>query len=51
MSYNGHTKQSLIDFEADIASIYESGKIKAPVHLRDGNEQELIDLFSLLNVG
>lgn len=50
MSYNGHTKQSLIDFEADIASIYESGKIKAPVHLRDGNEQELIDLFSHLEI-
>ena len=35
----------LIEFEQEIADIYEAGKIKAPVHLRNGNEQILIDLF------
>ena len=38
------TKEELISFEADIANIYENGQIKAPVHLRDGNEEKLIDI-------
>jgi TPP-dependent pyruvate/acetoin dehydrogenase alpha subunit len=44
------TAQQLIEFENKIAQIYEDGKIKAPVHLRDGNEQILVDLFSKLNM-
>lgn len=44
------TAQQLIEFENKIAQIYEDGKIKAPVHLRDGNEQILVDLFSKLNI-
>jgi len=43
-------KQELIDFETEIASLYENGKIKAPVHLRDGNEQKLIDIFTDLKI-
>ena len=39
------TKKELIDFELDIKTIYESGKIKAPIHLSGGNEDELIKIF------
>lgn len=38
-------KQDLIDFEAEIAECYEKGMIKAPVHLRGGCEEELIEIF------
>tara|TARA_B100001564_G_scaffold270653_1_gene232282 strand:+ start:18874 stop:19509 length:636 start_codon:yes stop_codon:yes gene_type:complete len=44
------TAHQLIEFEKKIAQHYEDGKIKAPVHLRDGNEQILVDLFSKLNI-
>ena len=40
----------LINFEKDIADIYESGQITAPVHLRDGNEQILVDIFDNLQI-
>tara|TARA_R110002020_G_scaffold46539_24_gene132435 strand:- start:9717 stop:10361 length:645 start_codon:yes stop_codon:yes gene_type:complete len=50
MSYKNFTAKCLIDFEKDIAEIYEAGSIKAPVHLRDGNEQILIDIFSDLEI-
>jgi len=39
------SKQGLIDFEADIADCYEKGMIKAPVHLRGGCEEQLIEIF------
>ena len=42
--------KQLIEFEEEIAELYESGKIKAPVHLRNGNEQILVDLFKKLQV-
>ena len=35
----------LKEFEKEIAEIYETGVIKAPVHLRDGNEEKLIEIF------
>lgn len=38
-------KAFLAAFEADIASCYERGEIRAPVHLAGGNEDELISLF------
>lgn len=38
----------LKEFEKEIASIYESGAIKAPVHLRDGNEEQLIEIFEYI---
>tara|TARA_B100000029_G_scaffold311698_1_gene304187 strand:- start:44247 stop:44879 length:633 start_codon:yes stop_codon:yes gene_type:complete len=40
----------LIEFEKDIAAIYEAGHITAPVHLRDGNEQILVDIFKNLQI-
>ena len=39
------TKQELIDFETDIRDTYEEGKIKGPVHLSAGNEDQLIEIF------
>lgn len=39
------SKESLIVFEKEIASLFENGKIFAPVHLSDGNEDQLIDIF------
>lgn len=42
------TKQELIDFEKDISDIYCEGKIKAPVHLSDGNEDQLIEIFKMI---
>lgn len=39
------TKQELIDFEQEISDIYCAGKIRAPIHLSDGNEDQLIEIF------
>jgi pyruvate dehydrogenase E1 component alpha subunit len=39
-------KASLVRFEADIADLFNSGRIKAPVHLSDGNEEHLVDIFA-----
>jgi TPP-dependent pyruvate/acetoin dehydrogenase alpha subunit len=35
----------LIDFENEVAKIYESAAIRGPVHLRGGNEKKLIGIF------
>lgn len=39
------TSEMLIAFEQDIAAEFNSAKIRAPVHLDGGNEQQLIDIF------
>jgi len=38
-------KKELISFEEDIAKLFNAGKIKAPVHLYKGNENEIINVF------
>lgn len=38
-------QNDLIEFENEIANIYEKGIIRAPIHLRSGNESQLIDIF------
>ena len=38
-------KKELIEFEREIADLWEAGKIKTPVHLSGGNEDELIEIF------
>ena len=38
-------KQDLIDFEENIAKEFNNSKIKAPVHLYSGNEEESIKIF------
>lgn len=37
--------ETLRAFERDIATTFEAGKIRAPVHLSGGNEDHLIDIF------
>lgn len=38
-------KQELIDFEQMIADEFNAGRIRAPIHLSKGNEQQLLDIF------
>ncbi len=45
------TKEYLEDFEKEIADIFATGKIRAPVHLRAGREQNLIDIFQENKIG
>lgn len=42
------TAQELIDFEQDIAECYKHGQIKAPIHLRDGCEEALRNIFAFI---
>ncbi len=39
------TKDELIAFEASIAEEFNAGKIRYPIHLDNGNEDALIDIF------
>ena len=39
------SNKDLINFEEEIAEIFNSGLIKAPVHLYNGNETEMIKIF------
>jgi pyruvate dehydrogenase E1 component alpha subunit len=39
------TKKKLINFENNIADLFNSGKIKAPIHLYYGNENYLIKFY------
>lgn len=39
------TKNELIEFENEIAALFNSGKIRAPVHLYYGNEEQIIEIF------
>ncbi len=39
------TKEDLLAFEEDIANEFNGGKIKAPVHLYYGNEDEMLKIF------
>ena len=38
-------KEELIKFENEIAELFNSGKIRAPVHLYHGNEEKIINVF------
>ena len=39
------TKNELIAFEDEIAALFNGGKIRAPVHLYYGNEENIIQVF------
>ncbi|PZR76861.1 MAG: hypothetical protein DLM73_01510 [Chthoniobacterales bacterium] len=39
------TREELIQFETEIAEVFNAGKIRAPVHLYSGNEDEMIRIF------
>lgn len=43
--------EQIVDFEKDIQNCYEDGEIRGPIHLRDGNEQQLIDIFKNVKNG
>jgi len=40
-----YSDNELIQFEDEIAAAFNSGKIRAPVHLYSGNESNIIDVF------
>ena len=42
---HGFTPQDLIDYENMIVEHWENAKIRGPVHLSNGNEEPLIDIF------
>ena len=44
-----YNQYELIEFEEDIATEFNSSKIKAPIHLYNGNEQQMIDIFKIFN--
>lgn len=46
---NNLTSSELISFENEIADIFNSGKIRAPIHLYAGNESQMIDVFKNIN--
>ena len=43
---NTYTEEELIAFEEDIADCFNKKMIKAPVHLYNGNERQMIEIFS-----
>jgi len=42
-------KSDLYKFETEIALIYNQGKIRGPIHLTSGNEEQLIDIFQYIS--
>jgi len=42
---NFYTKNTLIAFENEVAELFNSAKIRSPVHLYSGNEDVMLDLF------
>ena len=43
-----YSKNDLIEFEKEIAELYNNAKIKAPIHLSGNNETQLINIFKKL---
>lgn len=48
---NTITIEDLQSFEKEIADIFATGVIRAPVHLRSGREQQLLDIFNTNAIG
>jgi TPP-dependent pyruvate/acetoin dehydrogenase alpha subunit len=44
------TKEDLIQFENEIISHWEGGEIRGPIHLSNGNEEQLIKVFSKIGI-
>lgn len=42
---HGYTEDDLIEYENKIVSHWENAKIRGPVHLSNGNEPQLIEIF------
>jgi len=45
------TKQDLIDFEIEVARRFENKEIHGPIHLSDGNEDQLMEIFHHIQRG
>ena len=45
------SKEEIVKFEEEIAAIFATGVIRAPVHLRAGREDELIKIFKDNQIG
>jgi TPP-dependent pyruvate/acetoin dehydrogenase alpha subunit len=45
------TAEDLANFEKEIADVFATGVIRAPVHLRAGREEDLIRIFKDNNIG
>lgn len=43
-----YTEKDLQDFETEIGNCFKQKQILAPIHLYDGNEKEMLDIFSLI---
>jgi len=46
-----YTKEELIAFEDKIANHFNNAKIKAPVHLYNDNEDQIIEVFDRFDIG
>jgi len=44
-----YSKEELIKFEDDIISHWENGEITGPIHLSNGNEEQLIEVFKKIS--
>ena len=44
-----YTKDQLIEFENLVISHWESAKIHGPIHLSNGNEDQLIEIFKRIS--
>ena len=44
-----YSKEDLINFEDDIISHWENGEITGPIHLSNGNEAQLIEIFKKIS--
>ena len=40
------TKESLIKFEEDIGNLFNQKQIKSPIHLYNGNEDIMLEIFN-----
>ena len=45
------TKKELIEFETEMAECFDAAMIRAPVHLSNGNEDQIIKVFKDHNIG
>jgi len=46
-----YTKEELVQFENEIANCFDNAQIRAPVHLYNGNEEQMIEVFEKNKIG
>ena len=46
-----YTREELIEFENEIAARFDNAEIHAPVHLYNGNEDQIMEVFRKHNIG